>query len=156
MLRLARPLRRYASGALPPDAFVALQRPVAPEQLTAAAMRVPENACEPLPDAYAVVHVGGHQYKVTRGDELMVDRLHVPVLARLLLDKVLLVGTAAHTAIGTPLLPRAKVLVEVQEHARTAKVIVFKKRKRSRSTRKQRGHRQPYTLLRVLDVLVEQ
>jgi len=58
------------------------------------------------------------------------------------------------TAIGTPLLPNVKVLAEVEEKALARKVIVFKK-KRRHGYKRHRGHRQPYTLLRILDVVVK-
>jgi len=124
------------------------------ELLTVEKLHRPVGEFVALEDSFAVVLVGGHQYKVTKGDELMVDRLLVPVLSDLLLDKVLMVGSQDQTALGRPLLPQAKVRVEVQEHSRTEKIRVLRKKKRSRSSRRLLGHRQPYSLLKVIDILI--
>jgi len=85
----------------------------------------------------------------------MVNTLDAPVRSKILLDKVLLVGTKDQTVIGTPMLTKAKVHAQIEEHSKTEKVIVFKKRGDTKSSRKRSGHRQPYTLLRILDIMVE-
>jgi len=92
---------------------------------------------------------------VTEGDEIMIEEIEAPVQSKILLDKVLLVGTREHTVIGIPILTKAKVLAQVEEHSRTAKLIVFKKRGDTKSARKRSGHRQNYTLLHILDVMVQ-
>ena len=58
------------------------------------------------------------------------------------------------TAIGQPLLTNVKVLAEVEEQALASKVLVFKK-KRRHGYKRFKGHRQPYTLLRVKDILAK-
>ncbi len=117
-----------------------------PEQLEfEAAMK------EPNPK-FAVVYVGGHQYKVAAGDTVLVTKLEAPVGARLALKKVLLVGSRAGTLIGMPLVQRAHVLAAVEQQALTEKMYVFKKRRRKNSQRT-RGVRHPVTQLRILQVL---
>eukprot|EP01126_Amoeba_proteus_P050025 TRINITY_DN5876_c0_g1_i3.p1 TRINITY_DN5876_c0_g1~~TRINITY_DN5876_c0_g1_i3.p1 ORF type:complete len:164 (-),score=24.60 TRINITY_DN5876_c0_g1_i3:113-604(-) len=113
----------------------------------------PLEAYVPVRDSFAIVHVSGHQYKVTEGDEIMVDVLHLPILSRVLLDKVLLIGTKTQTVVGRPLLNKARVFAEVQEEAKTKKIHVYKET--NHKHKKRRGHRQPYTLLKILDVMVE-
>ena len=63
------------------------------------------------------------------------------------IDKVLLIG-GNDTVVGAPYVENAKVTCEVVEHGRGQKVLVFKKWRRNDS-RKARGHRQDYTLLKV-------
>lgn len=79
---------------------------------------------------YAVVHIGGKQYKVVKGDLLTVDRIPVDVGTQISLDKVLLVGGKSFTAVGRPLVSDAKVLATVEQQTRTAPVIVFKMKRR--------------------------
>ena len=66
--------------------------------------------------------VGGKQYKVTKGDVITTETLQVEVGDHVVLDKVLLVGTKDFTAIGTPLLAKAKVAATIEEQTRLAKV----------------------------------
>jgi len=107
-----------------------------------------------LPESFAVILVGGNQFKVTKGDEIMVNIIEAPVQSKILLDKVLLIGTKEHTVIGTPLLTKAKVYASVEEHSKTEKLIVYKRRGDTKSSRTRSGHRQPYTLLHILDIMV--
>eukprot|EP00271_Cylindrocystis_brebissonii_P001571 TRINITY_DN11840_c0_g1_i1.p1 TRINITY_DN11840_c0_g1~~TRINITY_DN11840_c0_g1_i1.p1 ORF type:complete len:288 (+),score=47.80 TRINITY_DN11840_c0_g1_i1:693-1556(+) len=102
---------------------------------------------------FAVVQVGSHQFKVTPGDAIYVEKLlFAEVNDKLALDKVLMLGSRWQTIIGRPILPGAHVVAVVEEHALDAKVIVFKK-KRRKNYRRHRGHRQELTRLRILDVV---
>jgi large subunit ribosomal protein L21 len=102
----------------------------------------------PVENSFAIIHVSGHQYKVTKGDLIMVEKLEVEVGKEIFLTKVLLVGTQDSTQIGTPLVSEAKVLAVVEEQTLADKVIIFKK-KRRKNYQRHRGHRQPYTRLRI-------
>jgi len=137
------------------QAILTLSKTLPEHEITQATLLAPVQNFTPLKDSFAVVHIGGHQYKVTEGDEIMVNTLDAPVRSKILLDKVLLVGTKDQTVIGTPMLTKAKVHAQIEEHSKTEKVIVFKKRGDTKSSRTRSGHRQPYTLLRILDVMVE-
>jgi len=100
---------------------------------------------------FAVVRTGGKQYKVARGDYLHVERLQAEPGEALSLDDVLLVVNESTHVVGTPLVEGASVSTEVVAHERSEKVIVFKKRKRQNYRRK-KGHRQQYTVLKVLGI----
>jgi len=132
-----------------------LQQHIPEKDMTQQLMLKPVDQFEPIKDSFAVVLVGGHQYKVTEGDEVMVNKLDAPLLSQLLLDKVLLVGTKDYTVIGHPILTKAKVLAIVEEQTKAEKIIVFNKKRKARTNRKRQGHRQNYSLLRIVDVLVE-
>jgi large subunit ribosomal protein L21 len=67
-------------------------------------------------------------------------------------DNVLLVASDEYTSLGRPLVTSAKVLATVEEHSRTTKVIVFKKKRRKGYQRNQ-GHRQDITVVRILKIL---
>ncbi|XP_047982975.1 50S ribosomal protein L21, mitochondrial-like isoform X2 [Salvia hispanica] len=81
---------------------------------------------------FAVVQIGSHQFK-------------------LVLNKVLMLGSQTQTIIGRPILPEAAVHAVVEEHALDAKVIIFKK-KRRKNYRRTKGHRQELTKLRITDI----
>jgi ribosomal protein L21 len=132
----------------------AVQETLKEEEITQETMLLPASAFQPLPDSFAVVWVSGRQFKVTSGDEIMVNKLYgVEIQNEILLDKVLLLGTKEFTVIGKPLLTKVKVLTTVEEISKTKKVWVFKK-KRRKGYRRLRGARHPYTLLKVQAILI--
>ncbi len=96
---------------------------------------------------YAVVQTGGKQLKVVEGQTVRVERLPGEPGQEVVLDRVLLVG-GEQTLVGTPWVPGARVVARVVEQGRARKVVVFKYKPKVRYRRK-RGHRQPYTALRI-------
>ncbi len=102
----------------------------------------------------AIIKTGGKQYKVQKGDVLSVERLPSGPNKRFLFDQVLLIADEKETQIGTPLLEKAAVRAEVIEDFKDEKVIVFKK-KRRKQYRRTRGHRQPLTRVRILDIAAD-
>lgn len=82
----------------------------------------------------------------------MINRIYIPVQTPILLDKVMMVGSTNYTVIGQPMIPSAKVLATVEEHDKTQKVIIYKKQRRKTYANKT-GHRQPYTLLKITDIM---
>ena len=99
---------------------------------------------------YAIVEHGGKQYRVSPGDELLVERTTAGLQAgdALLFDRVMLVSTADALRIGDPLVQGATVRGQVVAPERGPKVIVFKKKRRKGYKRTQ-GHRQDYYRVRV-------
>ncbi|KAJ4836131.1 50S ribosomal protein L21, mitochondrial [Turnera subulata] len=101
---------------------------------------------------FAVVQIGSHQFKVSNGDSIFTERLKFcEVNDKLILNKVLLLGSSTQTIIGRPTVPDAAVHAVVEEHALDAKVIIFKK-KRRKNYRRTKGHRQELTKLRITDI----
>ncbi|GMI72821.1 NUCLEAR FUSION DEFECTIVE 1 [Hibiscus trionum] len=101
---------------------------------------------------FAVVQIGSHQFKVSNGDSIFTERLKFcEVNDKLILNKVLLLGSPTQTIIGRPILPDVAVHAVVEEHALDAKVIIFKK-KRRKNYRRTKGHRQELTKLRITDI----
>ncbi|XP_074268155.1 large ribosomal subunit protein bL21m [Silene latifolia] len=102
--------------------------------------------------AFAIVQVGSHQFKVSNGDVIYVEKLkYCEVNDKLILKKVMMVGSPTQTIIGRPILPEAEVHAIVEEHALDAKVIIFKK-KRRKNYRRTKGHRQELTRLRITNI----
>ncbi|MFD2234043.1 50S ribosomal protein L21 [Phaeospirillum tilakii] len=96
---------------------------------------------------FAVIQTGGKQYKVAKDDVIRVEKLAGEAGGQVVLDQVLMVGEK----IGAPLVAGASVTATVVAQARGEKVIIFKKRRRQNSRRKN-GHRQDLTILRITDI----
>jgi large subunit ribosomal protein L21 len=102
--------------------------------------------------SFAAVAVGGRQHKVTEGDVLIVDRLPgLEVGQQAEWDQVLLVGSAAKTIVGRPLVPGAIVKVSVEQQTYAAKLPIFKKRRR-KGYKRFNTFRRPITVLRVDEI----
>ena len=102
---------------------------------------------------YAVIRTGGKQYKVAKNDVLVVEKLAAEKGKTVELGDVLMVVDGATAKVGSPTLAGAKVTATILEQAKGDKVIVFKKRRRKNSRRKN-GHRQFETTLRIVDIKV--
>lgn len=102
---------------------------------------------------FAVVKTGGKQYRVAEDDVLKVEGVSGKPGEIVQLSEVLMVG-GDKPVLGNPLVSGASVAVEVIEHGRGPKVIAFKKRRRKNSRRK-RGHRQGFVLIRISEILTD-
>ena len=101
---------------------------------------------------FAVIKTGGKQYRVAANDVITVATLAGEPGTAVTFDQVLMVTNDGSTQVGAPLIEGVTVAGEVVEHTRGEKVISFKKRRRQNSRRK-RGHRQDYTVVRITDIL---
>lgn len=101
---------------------------------------------------YAVMKAGGKQFKVSQDDILRIEKCDAEVGTIIVNDTVLAVGDNDNLSLGTPTVDGASVALEVLAQRRARKVVIFKKRRRKSSQRK-RGHRQHYTMVRVLELL---
>jgi large subunit ribosomal protein L21 len=102
---------------------------------------------------FAVFKTGGKQYSVSADDLLKVDKIKGELGEIVEFGEVLVVGGDPVT-LGTPTIAGATVAAEVIEQGRGPKIIAFKKRRRKNSRRK-RGHRQEFTLLRITEILTD-
>jgi len=100
---------------------------------------------------YAIVEVGGKQFRVSKDDRLFVPKMKAEAGDEVTFDKVLLVGSGSDVSIGTPHLGGASVTAEVIEHVKADKVLVLRK-KRRKGFRTLNGHRQPYTRIQIKSV----
>ena len=99
----------------------------------------------------AIIVTGGKQYLVSENDELYVEKLEEEAGKEVVFDKVLYVDGK----IGTPTVKGAKVTAEVIKHGKQKKVIVFKYKNKTKSSRKKQGHRQPYTKIQIKKIEVK-
>ena len=101
---------------------------------------------------FAVVKTGGKQYRVTPGDVVVVEKILGNPGDKIKLDHVLMVGEDGQSPeIGSPLVGNNVVNCLILEQSRSAKILVFKK-KRRKGYKRTKGHRQDHTVLRVLDI----
>lgn len=107
-----------------------------------------EAAATARPSRFAVISMGGSQYKVAADDLIVVEKLALPVGAELAARRVLLVGEAGSTVIGSPLIEGAAVHATVEEQGYGDKLVIFKKRRR-KGYRRWRGYRARLTMLRI-------
>jgi large subunit ribosomal protein L21 len=102
---------------------------------------------------FAVFKTGGKQYRVAAEDVLKIDKVKGEPGEIVEFGEVLVVGGDSVT-LGAPTVAGATVAAEVLDQGRGGKIIAFKKRRRKNSRRK-RGHRQEFTLLRITEILTD-
>jgi|TARA_B110000977_G_scaffold18150_1_gene21901 large subunit ribosomal protein L21 len=100
---------------------------------------------------YAVVESGGKQHRVIEGETLKVEKLDLATGETLTIDQVLMVGEGESVKIGAPYVDGGKVTAEIISHGRHDKVTIVKFRRRKHH-RKQMGHRQWYTELKITSI----
>lgn len=100
---------------------------------------------------YAVIATGGKQYRVSEGTVVRVEKLDADAGATVEFNQVLLIGEGVDVAIGAPYVTGARVTATVQAHGKTDKVGITKFRRRKHYLR-QKGHRQPYTEVKVTGI----
>lgn len=99
---------------------------------------------------YAVIKTGGKQYRVAQGDRLRVEKLPGDVGSTVTFSEILMLG-GDKVAVGKPTVAGASVTAEIVAQDRAKKIIIFKFRKR-KNYRRKRGHRQPFTELKITSV----
>jgi len=97
---------------------------------------------------YAIVESGGTQHRVSEGDIIRVERLAEEAGAELTLDKVLMVRKGEETLVGSPYVENATVTAKRMADGLGDKVIVYKKRRRTKY-RRLNGHRQRFTEVQI-------
>ena len=102
---------------------------------------------------YAVIKTGGKQYRVAADDVITIEKIAGEAGSKVEFAEVLMIG-GDKPKFGSPLVSGAKVVGEFVEATRGPKVISFKKRRRKNSRRK-RGHRQEYTVIRITEILTD-
>ena len=102
---------------------------------------------------FAVIKTGGKQYRVAAEDKLKVEKVAGEPGEIIQFGEVLVVG-GDNMTLGSPTVSGASVAAEVLDQGRGPKVIAFKKRRRKNSRRK-RGHRQEFTLIRITEILTD-
>ena len=99
--------------------------------------------------SFAVIQTGGKQYKVKAGEILKIEKLdNLKVNSKIEFKEVLAYGDDKTAEIGAPKIDGAKVEANLVKNGKNRTVLIFKKRRRKNSRRKN-GHRQQYSLIRI-------
>ncbi|WP_344959848.1 50S ribosomal protein L21 [Zobellella aerophila] len=100
---------------------------------------------------YAVIQSGGKQHRVAEGQVIRLEKLDIETGASVEFDKVLMVAQGENVTVGVPYVDGGKVTAEVVTHGRGKKVKIVKFRRRKHS-RKQQGHRQWFTEVKITGI----
>ena len=99
--------------------------------------------------SYAVIQTGGKQYKVRSGEILKIERLpNTKSDAKVEFKEILAYGDDKIIEVGAPTVQGAKVEANLIKNSKNRTVLIFKKRRRQNSRRKN-GHRQEYSMVRI-------
>ncbi len=99
--------------------------------------------------SYAVIQTGGKQYKVMSGEIIKIEKLPDSKSdTKIEFKEVLAYGDDKIIEVGTPTINGAKVEANLIKNSKNRTVLVFKKRRRQNSRRKN-GHRQQYSMVRI-------
>ena len=99
---------------------------------------------------YAVIRTGGKQYRVAEGDVVRIEKVPGDVGSEITFSEVLWLGGTDSPKVGRPLVQGARVVAKIQAQDRSRKVLHFRKEKEGWTRSK--GHRQPYTEVKVVSV----
>ncbi|OGL46752.1 MAG: 50S ribosomal protein L21 [Candidatus Schekmanbacteria bacterium RBG_16_38_10] len=102
---------------------------------------------------YAIIETGSKQYRVSEGDVIKVEKLKGNIGDAVEINDVLLIKKENETKVGNPMISNAKVVGEIVETGKGKKIIIFKF-KRRKNYRRKRGHRQPYTTLKINQIII--
>ena len=99
--------------------------------------------------SFAVITTGGKQYKVKASDILKIERLkESKAESKIEFNEILAYGDDKNLEVGSPFVKGAKVEAELIKNSKNRTILIFKKRRRQNSRRKN-GHRQQYSLIKI-------
>ena len=99
--------------------------------------------------SFAVIQTGGKQYKVKAGEIIKIEKLeNSKPETKVEFNEILAYGDDKKIEVGSPLVKGAKVEAELLKNGKNRTVLIFKKRRRKNSRRKN-GHRQQFSLIRI-------
>jgi large subunit ribosomal protein L21 len=99
--------------------------------------------------SYAVIKTGGKQYKVKSGEILKIEKLpDSKPESKIEFNEILAYGDDKIIEVGTPIIEGAKVEANLIKNSKNRTILIFKKRRRHNSRRKN-GHRQEYSMIRI-------
>ena len=99
--------------------------------------------------SFAVIQTGGKQYKVKTGEIIKIERLeNSKPESKIEFKEILAYGDEKNLELGMPIISGAKVEADLLKNGKNRTVLIFKKRRRKNSRRKN-GHRQQFSLIRI-------
>ena len=100
---------------------------------------------------FAVINTGGKQYKVSTNDKLRIEKLSNEEGKSVEFNQVLLINNDQNMELGSPLIEGAKVEAKVLKQTKNKTILIFKKRRRHNSRRKN-GHRQKMSVVQITKI----
>ena len=105
--------------------------------------------------SFAVIQTGGKQYKVKASDILKIEKIkNSKPESKIEFNEILAYGDDKNLEIGLPLVKGAKVEAELLKNSKNRTILIFKKRRRQNSRRKN-GHRQQYSLIKIKKIFAK-
>ena len=105
--------------------------------------------------SFAVIQTGGKQYKVKASDILKIEKIKdSKPESKIEFNEILAYGDDKTLEVGTPLVKGAKVEAELIKNSKNRTILIFKKRRRQNSRRKN-GHRQQYSLIKIKKIFAK-
>ena len=102
--------------------------------------------------SYAVIQTGGKQYKVKSGEIIKIEKLpDSKADTKIVFKEILAYGDNKIIEVGTPTIQGAKVEANLIKNSKNRTVLIFKKRRRQNSRRKN-GHRQEYSMIKIIKI----
>ena len=99
--------------------------------------------------SFAIIQTGGKQYKVKASDIVKIEKLeNLKTKSKIEFNEILAYGDDKTLEVGSPLVSGAKVEAELIKNGKNKTVLIFKKRRRKNSRRKN-GHRQLFSLIKI-------
>jgi len=102
---------------------------------------------------YAIIETGGKQFKVSQGDVIRVEKLCIEPGETHTFEQVLLLANDEKIVVGAPYVSGVKVAATVTKQDKAKKVIIYKY-KAKKGFHKKKGHRQPFTELKIESISV--
>ena len=104
---------------------------------------------------FAVIQTGGKQYKVKASDILKIEKIkNSKPESKIEFNEILAYGDDKNLEVGSPLVKGAKVEAELVKNSKNRTILIFKKRRRQNSRRKN-GHRQQYSLIKIKKIFAK-
>ena len=105
--------------------------------------------------SFAVIQTGGKQYKVKASDILKIEKIkNSKPESKIEFNEILAYGDDKNLEVGSPLVKGAKVEAELIKNSKNRTILIFKKRRRQNSRRKN-GHRQQYSLIKIKKIFAK-
>ncbi len=105
--------------------------------------------------SFAVIQTGGKQYKVKASDILKIEKIKdSKAESKIEFNEILAYGDDKNLEVGSPLVKGAKVEAELVKNSKNRTILIFKKRRRQNSRRKN-GHRQQYSLIKIKKIFAK-
>ncbi len=101
---------------------------------------------------FAVFKNGGKQYKACENQIIKLERIDAALGEEIELKEIMMVGTEDNKlSVGAPYVLGASIRIQIVDHDKDEKVIIFKKRRR-KNYRRKTGHRQPNSLVKIVSI----